>query len=510
MSERMNQGVPAKEVAINALPVPQEEGQVNKILALREYAEELGVAKSDTLVAIESTYEPEAVLNADRITNTIAAGKTGFMNSLKEKVSNVAERITSPKVRRVAATLGIFVAGAAFNSTIENQSILKTPNAIAQSFTGGDQDNNSSDQSDQNGDSPYDLDGRKTVESAVDHLNVSSSAQRVNILEENMGKTYQLGLNNINKKQNAIDANSTENEMLVAAGLAMASDNNEGNQYGKGAVNFNSKNNRDINAPTGLTRAQEESLNKKFMTSKNAKTYIDEDYDGFVENSSMTNGGEMKAIPTQFVNERVLIREVEGMGKLMFKVSRDSDGKLCLNLVRPVNKEAPVTPPTSSQPERPTTPNVNIPVTPDQPEQPNKPKKPVTPETPTKPEQPNKPKKPVTPETPPETPPEKPPAEEKYDDGVLPGNPDVPADQDPGTPDVEGNAPATPGHSPDHVPTQPQAPAPVPQAPSSEVENRPPAETGQGPVEVDPNGSAQVPGTNNNQGQGGSVDPNGQ
>lgn len=105
---------------------------------------------------------------------------------------------------------------------------------------------------------------------------------------------------------------------------------------------------------------------------------------------------------------------------------------------------------------------------------------------------------------------EQPPAqqdERKQDDGRLPGS-GIPADQDKGTPDKEGTAPAQAGDSPADVPRQPQDPLPTPQQPSSETQNRPPAEEGQGPANPDPNGSATVPGTSNNQGQGGSVDPN--
>lgn len=92
------------------------------------------------------------------------------------------------------------------------------------------------------------------------------------------------------------------------------------------------------------------------------------------------------------------------------------------------------------------------------------------------------------------------PNNEKHDDGVLPGNPDVPADQDPGTPDNPGTAPASPGTSPPSVPRPPKPVVPAPTPPSSETGNRPPAKEGTGPDVVDPKGSGSVPNTGNEDG----------
>lgn len=81
----------------------------------------------------------------------------------------------------------------------------------------------------------------------------------------------------------------------------------------------------------------------------------------------------------------------------------------------------------------------------------------------------------------------------KHDDGRLPGNPDVPADQDKGTPDKPGVGPA--GQTPDsdgYLPTEtrPQAPPTtkkpeeVPQSPTTT--GRPPATTTPAPTSTNP------------------------
>lgn len=97
------------------------------------------------------------------------------------------------------------------------------------------------------------------------------------------------------------------------------------------------------------------------------------------------------------------------------------------------------------------------------------------------------------PEVPPTTP-ENPPTTStipmKHDDGRLPGNPDVPADQDKGTPDVPGQGPAgqTPnnqGYLPSEpVPTAPGYTEPRPTTPTTQ--QRPPATTSPQPTSTQP------------------------
>jgi hypothetical protein len=401
------------------------------------------------------------------------------------------------------------------------------------------------------------------IASTVDHLNIDSKKDRVSTLKKHMGDNFKAELNNTANKMNAMPVSASLNEMIVAAGLAMASDNAEGNNYGKAAVNFNSKHNRAIDADTGMTAAQEEAFNKKVMTAKG--TYRVQTMSGTFENGYMEDGGEISSVREQFNSEEILIRDTEEYGRLMFKVSRDSDGKLCLNLVKRVETEKASTPTTISQitisiprervntvntikplpqtedtieaqsPRPVVIPVVNKPAdtpkppeatptpTPPAGEKPDDGLKPGNPEVPAEqqpgtpdvpgdtPAEPETPNTPVTPPATPETPPTPPPAEEKEDDGVLPGNPNVPADQDPGTPDVPGEAPAEPGTSPDTVPTQPQDPAPADpeDVPNSEENNLPPAEESEGPAEVDPIGTTPVEGTGNapGQGQNGNVNP---
>lgn len=374
--------------------------------------------------------------------------------------------------------------------------------------------------------SEVNLDDLNTVKSAVDRLDVGYPLERRKVLQKHMGTNYKLELNNIDNMMNANDTDLSTDEMLVAAGIAMGSDNREGTNYAKGAVNFIKG--RDINASTGMSSQEEERYMERFMTSKNAKTSIDNDYDGLVKNGYMIDGGKMSAQSENFTNERVLVRSVEGMGTLRFKVTRDENGKICLNLVRPVEEERSAPTPTSAPgvttTRRPTTFTTETTdrvtgrdkkreivreeevVREKEVEKEQKQEKEVEKEKEVKQEKEIEKEKEVEKEV------KKPVAKEKHDDGKLPGNPNVPADHDKGSGDQwgAGKAPAVPGNTPHPEVKQPQAPAPAPEAPSSVVENRPPAETGEGPAVIDPEGSAKVPGTSNEQGQGGAVDPNAQ
>lgn len=109
---------------------------------------------------------------------------------------------------------------------------------------------------------------------------------------------------------------------------------------------------------------------------------------------------------------------------------------------------------------------------------------------------------------PPTTPPVKPPhvVTPKTDDGDPgSGNSGVPADKDHGIKTgVQEPTEPVGGVSPPSVPRPPAPVIPAPQPPSSETQHRPPAETGT-PTDAP---QAPVPGSSNEQGQGGTVDPN--
>lgn len=79
----------------------------------------------------------------------------------------------------------------------------------------------------------------------------------------------------------------------------------------------------------------------------------------------------------------------------------------------------------------------------------------------------------------------------KYDNGKLPGNPNVPADQDHGTPDVAGQGPA--GQTPNdqvYLPTETTPPAPAttkkPESPTTTKKPQAPATTSPQPVNTNP------------------------
>ncbi len=284
------------------------------------------------------------------------------------------------------------------------------------------------------------------VASAVKSLNIDSSDRRAEVLKHYANGNINLELNNIHNKMNAMSAEGTGiNKKLTAVGLAMFSDTTEGNQYGKASINFNTKNNRSINAETGMSAKEQEAFNAKFMTADNAKNY-EKSYTGYVYNGYMEDGGEINEQLEYFDGETVLVREVKGMGTLMWKVTKDSDGKICLNLIRkaPTPKVSQpgggerVTPPTTTTTETPTPGKNKI-------ENP-------APEKPVQPTQP-KPGENETERPAPEKPPVKPP---KTSDGKIPGPNKAPSAG--GTGDaVRPQA----GSSPIEVPKQGQTPKPA-------------------------------------------------
>jgi hypothetical protein len=325
----------------------------------------------------------------------------------------------------------------------------------------------------------------KTVAGAVDRLNIESTADRVTALNKYMDAKNKLKLNNINWKMNAMPANSNVNEMIAAAGLASVSSDKEGKEYGDAVYNASSIHNREISAPTGVSEAKQREWLEDFFTKKGSNK-INDDYTHSVRNGFINpNTHEASAQSQHFNGERILIREVEGMGRVMFKITRDHDGKICLNVIRPVEES---TTPTS----HPTTPNVT-PGTPrivtDNPHNKTQPKDKMTPKNPHGKDTPKEDCK-TNPSKPECRPPKK--DEEKKDDGKLPGNPNVPADQDPSAGDQwgAGTAPAQPGITPHPEVEQPQDPTPPaipdPGTPSVPAETNPdpgttgPAEPGTG------------------------------
>lgn len=340
----------------------------------------------------------------------------------------------------------------------------------------------------QGGANSYNLSDYKNIGQAVDAADINSDKERRNFLMKHMGTRFNLELNNNKRKMNAVDADYDKNELLAAAGLAMASDHAEGDEYGEN--NFNALRDRDINADTDKKPAAIEAEMKDFMTKKGTSyitTWEKFANSQFAKNHGMKDGGDSFGFSDKLGDDKVLVRTVKGMGTIVWKIEKE-DGQACINILLKLPEQP--TPPAIGGGE-PIPPGITV----------------------------SRPNPPATGGGQPETPgtgggqPETPgtgggePSEEKFDDGELPGDPGVPADQDRGTPDVEGDT--TPGVSPPHVPRQPQEPTPQPQQGESGG-GRGPAVEGTPPANVDPNGSAQVPGTNNNQGQGGSVDPNGQ
>lgn len=183
------------------------------------------------------------------------------------------------------------------------------------------------------------LSGKKNVASILKAANIDSTNDRRFVVKNAFGKNYKVELNNINHKMNAISANSGKNMMIAGIAIAAASDSHEGNQYGKAMVNFNSKNDRDINADTGLTAKQQEAFNEKVMTGEGKWFY--KTAHGTYENGYMIDGGEMHSVVENFDGQKILVRQDKDGGTVMFKVTRDKDGKICLNVVRPVETPAP-------------------------------------------------------------------------------------------------------------------------------------------------------------------------
>ena len=205
---------------------------------------------------------------------------------------------------------------------------------------------------------PDELTKVKSVGTVMNKAKVNTPQKRSFILKNAMGQHMTGELNNTNNKMNGVNAEkvNTKDELMVAAGLAMGLDSTEGNQYGKGAVNFNTKFDRDINASTGMTAKQQEAFNKRFMTHPDGSTKLIKNYKGWVENGYMQDGGEMNAEREYFDGETVMVRTVPGMGTLMWKVTKDKDGLRCLNLVRKTEAPAPTpTTTTTSTPNRITT-----------------------------------------------------------------------------------------------------------------------------------------------------------
>ncbi len=186
------------------------------------------------------------------------------------------------------------------------------------------------------------FDTKGTVARTVESLKVTSAKKRSTILKTRMGTNFKLEQNNIHNQMNAVPGKFTTDQLMVSAGLAMASDSKEGTAYGKAAVNFNSKNNRSINADTHMTAAQEEAFNKAAMTGA-GKTTIQHHVTGTYENGYMLDGGKMASQTEHFVDQDLLVRHDKDGGTVKFRVTIDEDGRPCINLVREVPEAKIVT-----------------------------------------------------------------------------------------------------------------------------------------------------------------------
>lgn len=345
-----------------------------------------------------------------------------------------------------------------------------------------------------------------TVASALKNADLQSASERAQILKQHANKTLKLDLNNSENKMNGIPAKGSGiNDVLLAAGLASFSDTTEGNQYGKAAINFNSKYDRHVNADTNMTATEQEAFNAKFWTSPESKNYVKQ-HTGWVYNTYMEDGGKMNQTLEYFNGEDVQVREVKGIGTVMMKVTKDpTDGKICINFVKtaPAPKEVTTT----------VTPNGKTVIVTNGGGGSGGPRLEVVQQggggggsqvqTETTPSGGGNGGSTVTPGDTPPPPPPPPVKEEKEDDGNPGAGIQTPAETGPGV--VTGvEEPVRPvGATPSVIAPPPPAP------PSSETTPRPPAV--EGPNQGG-NGTpvAPVPGTGNapGQGQGGTVNPN--
>jgi len=330
-----------------------------------------------------------------------------------------------------------------------------------------------------------------TVNRAIQELKTGSDSEFRKFVQESYANRGDYNDMKVSHKDNMysqlknFDKHSSSHDIREAAWLSSLNDL----EVRAGYWNNINGHKSDAPIPASVTAAEQLKDLYQFFSSDQLKT------DNVRLNGTYANGlvfeanGKRAVAHETFKNVRAIQLEVDGK-KILIKVGggNDGNGPVCVNpedlLKLVVTKEAPQTS-TPSNPiggpsEKPRTPVTTVgPKT-----TPPKATPPVT-------------STPAT--TPAETPPETP-DEEKKDDAVLPGDPAVPADQDPGTPDVAGAAPATPGLTPG----VPQVPA-TPPAGQELPANLPPAETGT------PTNAPQenVPGTGNapGQGQGGSTNP---
>lgn len=333
------------------------------------------------------------------------------------------------------------------------------------------------------------VEGKTTVALATKELRGGNKTLKLNIRA--IEKMDAKKVNHTGNGMNRVDAVFKPGELGPVNGaeaLAFGINSSKGNA----TATYNALKNRDVTAELPKDISVEEAREYIFdkMAAKGTKFAVSTPTGTFMNHRQVGEDVLTAGAVQLDGNDEVLTMTLANGKMIRYKLFNNN----CINILTEIEQapSAPGVPSTPGIEGPPSTPGENPPYITTTPGTPSI-DQPKT-KTPGKPGKPGKPTEPGKPGQPPKAP-------HKEDDGKIPGNPAVEADQDKGTPDVAGNAPATPG-------VTKVEPAPAPQRPSSETENRPDAVEGQGPETVDPNGSANVPGTSNEEGKGGSVEPN--
>lgn len=482
--------------------------------------------------------KPEAALEVSKALETISAmnqkadeaesasESRSFVDYIKDKKANMSTGVKRT-IAVGSAVLAFAGAGLAVNSSAEK--VGTEPAAAAQDESRDtDEAESARDIADRENDRENVRDGdrdnnkvaawrkTKTVEGGVSRMHSDSTRE----LKNNIHSIFDARAKQADHDDgmmSQLDKYTSENISAdnMAEGVAFSAKGDRG--YRQGVVN--ALNGRPATARTNATRKENLRYIERAMTAEDTRYVMDRVTGSFVNHGETVND-EIFAQDAYLSNVRVMKMQTKDGREVIFKAGGGSDGnkKICINILQRKNS-APETS-TSTSTSTTTTTTETRQTTPSQ-DRTNKdeetPERRQDSEDNTQKDDSSTGKPDRTPETTTETTPEEETstreeetpekAEEKVDDEVIPGT-----QKDPNAGDQwgEGNAPATSGDTPHSEVYQPQEPAPAPAPPSSVTEGRPPAETGTGPAVVDPNGSATVPGTNNNQGQGGSVDPSNQ
>lgn len=186
-----------------------------------------------------------------------------------------------------------------------------------------------------------------TVNSALVEADIDGPAERRKFLLTATKTENGYKLANYENRMNALDKgdfqaeNITADQAIAGVGLGAFSDTKAGESYGDAIINFNSRQDRKINASTGMSEREEQAFLRKLFTKKGGKTYI-KSYTGVVENGYTDRSTkEANAERQHFQDIPVLVREVPGVGTNMWKIGM-KDGIICLNPIRPVD-EVPTT-----------------------------------------------------------------------------------------------------------------------------------------------------------------------